>query len=156
MFIKYSFFIWTMNCNRYRLQQYQETTSWEWKDCTLMIPLVVKLLSMKRNWASQRDSWQYSYSWTNLFICRVKLVKIMYHNNIICYINASLVMWTNLIFKLIIISANNFYFCISTVHFRAIPINTELGAFGRSIDVYVLDPNRRIMKRWLSRQVSSF
>ncbi|GBP50527.1 CD109 antigen [Eumeta japonica] len=39
-----------------------------------------------------------------------------------------------------------------TVRFRAIPINTELTAFGRAIDVYILDPNRRIMKRWLSRQ----
>ncbi|XP_026743707.1 CD109 antigen [Trichoplusia ni] len=39
-----------------------------------------------------------------------------------------------------------------TVRFRVIPINTELKAFGRAIDVYVLDPNRRIMKRWLSRQ----
>ncbi|XP_047526413.1 CD109 antigen [Pieris napi] len=38
------------------------------------------------------------------------------------------------------------------VRFRVIPINTELKAFGRSIDVYILDPNRRIMKRWLSRQ----
>ncbi|CAB3251025.1 unnamed protein product [Arctia plantaginis] len=39
-----------------------------------------------------------------------------------------------------------------TVRFRVIPINIELKAFGRAIDVYVLDPNRRIMKRWLSRQ----
>lgn len=39
-----------------------------------------------------------------------------------------------------------------TVRFRVIPINTELKAFGRAIDVYILDPNRRIMKRWLSRQ----
>ncbi|XP_060805697.1 CD109 antigen isoform X2 [Amyelois transitella] len=39
-----------------------------------------------------------------------------------------------------------------TVRFRAIPINTELKAFGRAIDVFILDPNRRIMKRWLSRQ----
>ncbi|XP_047030679.1 CD109 antigen [Helicoverpa zea] len=39
-----------------------------------------------------------------------------------------------------------------TVRFRVIPINTELKAFGRAIDVFILDPNRRIMKRWLSRQ----
>lgn len=39
-----------------------------------------------------------------------------------------------------------------TVRFRVIPINTELTAFGRAIDVFILDPNRRIMKRWLSRQ----
>jgi len=38
------------------------------------------------------------------------------------------------------------------VRFRAIPINTELKAFDSTIDVYMLDPNRRIMKRWLSRQ----
>ncbi|XP_037302651.1 CD109 antigen-like [Manduca sexta] len=41
-----------------------------------------------------------------------------------------------------------------TVRFRVIPINTELKAFGRAIDVFILDPNRRIMKRWLSRQVT--
>ncbi|KAL0820116.1 hypothetical protein ABMA28_006056 [Loxostege sticticalis] len=39
-----------------------------------------------------------------------------------------------------------------TVRFRAIPINTELKAFGRAIDVFILDPNGHIMKRWLSRQ----
>ncbi|XP_013162940.1 PREDICTED: CD109 antigen [Papilio xuthus] len=39
-----------------------------------------------------------------------------------------------------------------TVKFRIIPINTELKAFGRAIDVYILDPSGRIMKRWLSRQ----
>ncbi|XP_063540497.1 CD109 antigen [Cydia strobilella] len=39
-----------------------------------------------------------------------------------------------------------------TVRFRAIPISTELKAFGRAIDVFILDPNGRIMKRWLSRQ----
>ncbi|XP_038211501.1 CD109 antigen [Zerene cesonia] len=39
-----------------------------------------------------------------------------------------------------------------TVRFRVIPINTELKAFGRAIDVFILDPNGRIMKRWLSRQ----
>lgn len=44
------------------------------------------------------------------------------------------------------------YMQSQTVRFRVIPINTELKAFGRAIDVYVLDPNRRIMKRWLSRQ----
>ncbi|CAH0764124.1 unnamed protein product [Diatraea saccharalis] len=38
------------------------------------------------------------------------------------------------------------------VRFRVIPINTELKAFGRAIDVFILDPNRRILKRWLSRQ----
>ncbi|XP_026320677.1 uncharacterized protein LOC113230803 [Hyposmocoma kahamanoa] len=44
------------------------------------------------------------------------------------------------------------YMQSQTVRFRVIPINTELKAFGRAIDVFVLDPNRRIMKRWLSRQ----
>lgn len=44
-------------------------------------------------------------------------------------------------------------FCIS-VRFRAIPINTELKAFQGPVDVYFLDPNRHIMRRWLSRQVS--
>lgn len=36
--------------------------------------------------------------------------------------------------------------------FRAIPINTELKAFDGTVEVYMLDPNRRIMRRWLSRQ----
>ncbi|XP_045452691.1 CD109 antigen [Melitaea cinxia] len=44
------------------------------------------------------------------------------------------------------------YMQTQTVKFRVIPINTELKAFGRAIDVFILDPNRRIMKRWLSRQ----
>ncbi|XP_033326238.2 macroglobulin complement-related [Megalopta genalis] len=39
-----------------------------------------------------------------------------------------------------------------TIRFRTIPINTELKAFDNPIDVYMLDPNRRIMRRWLSRQ----
>lgn len=39
------------------------------------------------------------------------------------------------------------------VYFRAIPINTELKAFDNPVDVYILDPNRNIMRRWLSRQV---
>ncbi|XP_049876767.1 CD109 antigen [Pectinophora gossypiella] len=44
------------------------------------------------------------------------------------------------------------YMQSQTVRFRVIPISTELKAFGRAIDVFILDPNRRIMKRWLSRQ----
>lgn len=39
-----------------------------------------------------------------------------------------------------------------TVSFRAIPINTELRPFDGAIDVYMLDPSRHIMRRWLSRQ----
>lgn len=39
-----------------------------------------------------------------------------------------------------------------TVKFRAIPINTALKAFTEPVDVYMLDPYRRIMRRWLSRQ----
>lgn len=42
---------------------------------------------------------------------------------------------------------------IVLVYFRAIPINTELKAFDNPVDVYILDPNRHIMRRWLSRQV---
>ncbi|XP_075216528.1 macroglobulin complement-related [Lycorma delicatula] len=38
------------------------------------------------------------------------------------------------------------------VRFRVILINTELKAFDNAIDVYMLDPNRHIMRRWLSRQ----
>ncbi|KYN34320.1 hypothetical protein ALC56_11427 [Trachymyrmex septentrionalis] len=39
-----------------------------------------------------------------------------------------------------------------TIRFRTIPINTELKAYDNPVDVYMLDPNRRIMRRWLSRQ----
>lgn len=39
-----------------------------------------------------------------------------------------------------------------TVRFRAVPINTELKAFNNPVDVFMLDPQRRIMRRWLSRQ----
>nr|XP_018913243.1 PREDICTED: CD109 antigen isoform X1 [Bemisia tabaci] len=39
-----------------------------------------------------------------------------------------------------------------TVRLRAIPINTELRPYEYSVDVYMLDPNRHIMRRWLSRQ----
>ncbi|XP_066601822.1 CD109 antigen [Prorops nasuta] len=38
------------------------------------------------------------------------------------------------------------------IRFRTIPINTELKAFNDPVDVFILDPNRRIMRRWLSRQ----
>ncbi|KAJ8949269.1 hypothetical protein NQ318_022783 [Aromia moschata] len=39
-----------------------------------------------------------------------------------------------------------------TVRFRILPINFELKAFDDAIDVFMLDPNGHIMKRWLSRQ----
>ncbi|XP_069675686.1 CD109 antigen isoform X2 [Periplaneta americana] len=39
-----------------------------------------------------------------------------------------------------------------TVNFRTIPVNTELRAFNDAVDVYMLDPKRHIMRRWLSRQ----
>lgn len=38
------------------------------------------------------------------------------------------------------------------VQFRVIPITTELKGFDNAIDVYMLDPNGHIMRRWLSRQ----
>lgn len=38
------------------------------------------------------------------------------------------------------------------MRFRTIPINTELKAFDNAVDIYMLDPNRHIMRRWLSRQ----
>jgi len=38
-----------------------------------------------------------------------------------------------------------------TVRFRTIPITTELKGFDNPVDVYMLDPNRHILKRWLSR-----
>ncbi|XP_046595942.1 CD109 antigen isoform X1 [Neodiprion lecontei] len=39
-----------------------------------------------------------------------------------------------------------------TVRFRTIPINTELKTFNDPVDVYMLDPRGRVMRRWLSRQ----
>ncbi|EGI57831.1 PREDICTED: CD109 antigen [Acromyrmex echinatior] len=44
------------------------------------------------------------------------------------------------------------YMQSDTVRFRTIPIDTELKAYDNPVDVYMLDPNRRIMRRWLSRQ----
>lgn len=38
------------------------------------------------------------------------------------------------------------------MRFRTIPITTELRPFDDAVDVYMLDPNRHIMRRWLSRQ----
>lgn len=38
------------------------------------------------------------------------------------------------------------------VQFRVIPITTELKGFDNAVDVYMLDPNRHIMRRWLSKQ----
>ncbi|XP_065338347.1 CD109 antigen [Cloeon dipterum] len=39
-----------------------------------------------------------------------------------------------------------------TVRFRVAPITTELKGFNDAVDVFMLDPHRTIMKRWLSRQ----
>lgn len=44
------------------------------------------------------------------------------------------------------------YMQSETIRFRAIPIDTELKAYNDPVDVFMLDPNRRIMRRWLSRQ----
>ncbi|CAO1404502.1 unnamed protein product [Diamesa hyperborea] len=38
------------------------------------------------------------------------------------------------------------------VRFRTIPITTDLKGFDNAVDVYMLDPNMHIMRRWLSRQ----
>ncbi|KAG1660635.1 CD109 antigen [Nymphon striatum] len=47
-----------------------------------------------------------------------------------------------------------FYQQGQVVKFRTVPINTDLKAFDNALDVYMLDPNRKIMKRWLSRQTN--
>lgn len=39
-----------------------------------------------------------------------------------------------------------------TVRFRTIPITTELKGFDSAVDVYMMDPNRHIVRRWISRQ----
>ncbi|XP_035209732.1 CD109 antigen-like, partial [Stegodyphus dumicola] len=41
-----------------------------------------------------------------------------------------------------------------TVRFRAFPITTHLKAFPDAVDIYMLDPNRTIVRRWLSRQTN--
>lgn len=41
-----------------------------------------------------------------------------------------------------------------TVHFRALPVTTELKAFSDAVDVYMLNPNRTIVRRWLSRRTN--
>lgn len=38
-----------------------------------------------------------------------------------------------------------------TIRFRTIPITTELKGFDNAVDVYMLDSNRHIVRRWLSR-----
>lgn len=43
------------------------------------------------------------------------------------------------------------YMQSQTVRFRGIPINTEMKPFDNAVDVFMLDPNRHIMKRWLSK-----
>lgn len=39
-----------------------------------------------------------------------------------------------------------------TVKFRTIPITTDLRGFDNAIDVYMIDPHKHILRRWLSRQ----
>lgn len=39
-----------------------------------------------------------------------------------------------------------------SVKFRAIPITTGLRGFDNAIDVYMIDPHKHILRRWLSRQ----
>lgn len=39
-----------------------------------------------------------------------------------------------------------------TVHFRTIPINTELKTFNDPVEIHILDPFNRKMRRWLSKQ----
>ncbi|OQR76238.1 C3 and PZP alpha-2-macroglobulin domain-containing protein 8-like [Tropilaelaps mercedesae] len=40
------------------------------------------------------------------------------------------------------------------VKFRALPLTTQLKAFSDSVDVYMLNPNRTVMRRWLSRRTN--
>ncbi|XP_055919076.1 CD109 antigen-like [Eupeodes corollae] len=44
-----------------------------------------------------------------------------------------------------------FYRQGDSVRFRTIPINTELKGYDKAIDVFMLDPNKYVMRRWLSR-----
>ncbi|XP_022694685.1 CD109 antigen-like [Varroa jacobsoni] len=41
-----------------------------------------------------------------------------------------------------------------TVRFRALPLTTQLKAFSDAVDVYMLNPNRTVMRRWLSRRTN--
>lgn len=38
--------------------------------------------------------------------------------------------------------------------FRALPLTTQLKAFSDAVDVYMLNPNRTVMRRWLSRRTN--
>ncbi|XP_064466508.1 CD109 antigen-like [Ornithodoros turicata] len=40
------------------------------------------------------------------------------------------------------------------VKFRALPITTEMKPFSDAVDVYMLNPNRTIVRRWLSRRTN--
>lgn len=44
------------------------------------------------------------------------------------------------------------YMQSETVRFRCIPITTSLRGFDNAIDVYMIDPHKHILRRWLSRQ----
>lgn len=39
-----------------------------------------------------------------------------------------------------------------TIRFRTVPITTELKGFDNAVDIFMLDPNKYIVRRWLSRQ----
>lgn len=41
-----------------------------------------------------------------------------------------------------------------SVRFRALPITTELKAFSDAVDVYMLNPNRTVVRRWLSKRAN--
>ncbi|XP_055836830.1 CD109 antigen-like [Episyrphus balteatus] len=44
-----------------------------------------------------------------------------------------------------------FYRQGDSVRFRTIPISTELKGYDKAIDVFMLDPQKRVLRRWLSR-----
>lgn len=86
-------------------------------------------MSTKPTSSSLKEPWQFSFRLKNPSTSKERLVKYTSYFFIGPYLTSSF-----------------------AVRFRTIPINTELKAFNDAIDVFMLDPNGHIMKRWLSRQ----
>lgn len=70
----------------------------------------------------------------------------------VAFLNETQLMFSQRSMTIFIQTDKPIYKQSETIRFRAIPINTDLKAFDGAVDVYMLDPKRYIMRRWLSRQ----
>ncbi|KAJ8681561.1 hypothetical protein QAD02_017353 [Eretmocerus hayati] len=68
------------------------------------------------------------------------------------FLNESALAFTQRSMTIFIQCDKPFYMQGQKIRFRIVPINTELKAFDDTVEVHMLDPNKRIMRRWLSRQ----